>query len=313
MELRHLRYFVAVAEDLHFGRAAEKLHMAQPPLSQQIRRLEEELEVRLFDRTRRKVRLTHAGQAFLEEARQTLVQADQAVRTARQADQGEVGQLAVGFVPTAIYRALPPALRAFRKRFPQVELTLRELGATEQFRMLRDGRLHAGFVRSAIDDSDLRQETIFPEPLIIALPAAHLFARRRKIALRSLAKDSFVIFPRALGAGFYDQIVSLCHRAGFSPRVVQEANEMQTIVSLVAAEIGVAIVPASIRSVRMPGVAYVDIEKPVARTAMTVAWRLNDASPVLQAFLQVVRSLSQQAANRALPVAACKKGQTRAS
>jgi DNA-binding transcriptional LysR family regulator len=289
MELRHLRYFIAVAEELHFGRAAQKLGIAQPPLSQQIRRLEEELEVMLFERTRRRVRLTHAGQAFLDEARRTVAQAAQAIKVARQADRGEVGRLAVGFVPTAIYHALPSVLLAFRKRFPQVELVLRELGATEQFHMLRDGRLQAGFVRSTVEDTLLIQETIFPEPLILALPATHPLAGSRRATLRKFAKDPFIIFPRALGAGFHDQIVGLCQRAGFSPRVVQEANEMQTIVSLVAAEIGIAVVPASIRTLHMPGVAYVEIQKPVAQTAMTVAWRRDDPSPVLQAFLDVIR------------------------
>lgn len=289
MELRHLRYFVAVAEELHFGRAAEKLHIAQPPLSQQIRRLEEELGVRLFERTRRRVQLTHAGHAFLEQARQTLAQAAQAVRVARKADQGEVGQLAVGFVDSAVYHALPPVLREFRERFPQVELVLRELGAADQFQLLRDGRLHAGFVRSGIDDPALTQKMLFDEPLMAALPRTHPLARREGVCLRDLAADPFVIFPRALGAGFYDQIVSLCRKAGFSPRVVQEANEMQTIVSLVAAGIGVAVVPASIRNLRMEGVVYLHIRKPSARTAMTLAWRRDDSSPVLKAFLQVVR------------------------
>lgn len=289
MELRHLRYFVAVAEELHFGRAAEKLHIAQPPLSQQIRRLEEELGVRLFERTRRRVQLTHAGHAFLEQARHTLAQAAQAIRVARKADQGEVGQLAVGFVDSAVYHALPPVLREFRERFPQVELVLRELGAADQFQLLHDGRLHAGFVRSSIDDPALTQKTLFDEPLIAALPRTHELARRESVCLRDLSADPFVIFPRALGAGFYDQIVSLCRKAGFSPRVVQEANEMQTIVSLVAAGIGVAVVPASIRNLRMEGVVYLNIRKPLARTAMTVAWRRDDSSPVLKAFQQVIR------------------------
>jgi DNA-binding transcriptional LysR family regulator len=288
-----LRYFTAVAEELHFGRAAARLHMAQPPLSQQIRRLEEELGVQLFQRTRRRVELTHAGQTFLEEARRTLAQAEQAICVARKAARGEVGQLAVGFVDSAVYQALPPTLRLFRERFPRVELVLQELGPSAQFQLLREGRLHAGFVRSRIDDPALAQVRLFEEPLMAALPRMHPRAGRESICLQDLAKDPFVIFPRALGAGFYDQILSLCGQAGFSPHIVQEANEMQTIVSLVAAGIGVAIVPASISNLRMKGVSYVHIRKPLARSAMTVVWRRDDPSPALKAFMQIIRQLSQ--------------------
>ncbi|HLI34416.1 MAG TPA: LysR substrate-binding domain-containing protein [Terriglobia bacterium] len=301
MELRHLRYFTTVAEELHFGRAAARLHIAQPPLSQQIRRLEEELGVQLFERTRRRVQLTHAGQTFLEEARRTLAQAEQAVCAARKAAQGEVGQLAIGFVDSAVYQALPPTLRLFRERFPRVELVLRELGPAAQFQLLREGQLHAGFVRSRVDDPALAQIRLFEEPLMAALPSRHPGAGRESVCLRDLARDPFVIFPRALGTGFYDQIVSLCGQAGFSPHVVQEANEMQTIVSLVAAGIGVAIVPASISNLRMKGVSYVHISRPLARTAMTVAWRRDDASPALKAFLQIIHRLSRESHRFASP------------
>ncbi len=298
MELRHLRYFVAVAEELHFGRAAEKLSIAQPPLSQQIRRLEDELGLRLFERTRRKVGLTHAGQEFLNEARRTLAQAEHAVRVARRADQGEVGQLAVGFVDSALYRALPSVLRIFHERFPEVELALFELGSADQFGLLRDGRLHAGFVRSSADDSRLHQETIFRELLMAALPRSHPLAERKKICLRELAQDPFVIFFRTRGAGFYDEIVTLCQQAGFSPRVVQEANGMQAVVSLVAARIGVAIVPASITKLRMEGVVYKPLCRPQALTAMTLVWRRDDHSPVLRAFVEVVREFAKNSRRR---------------
>ncbi len=294
MELRHLRYFLAVAEELHFGHAAAKLHMAQPPLSQQIKRLEEELGLSLFQRTRRKVQLTPAGAVFREEARQTLAQAEHAVRSARRAHLGEIGQLVVGFVDSAVYHALPPVLRTFRGRFPDVELVLRELNPAEQFQALRSNRLNAGFVRSVPGDADLAQEEVFEEPLIAALPHAHLLARRHRILLRNLAGQRFVFFPRTLGPGFYDQVVSLCQAAGFSFRVVQEANEMQTIVSLVAAGIGVAIVPASIRNLRMPAVSYVALADSAARTALRVTWRREDASPVLQSFLRVVREVAHR-------------------
>ena len=294
MELRHLRYFLAVAEELHFGRAAAKLHMSQPPLSQQIKKLEEEMGLRLFQRTRRKVQLPPAGAVFCEEARQTLAQAERAVRSAQRASHGEIGQLVVGFVDSAVYHALPPVLRAFRDRFPDVELVLREQSPAEQFPALRSGRLDIGFARSAVTEPDLVQEEIFDEPLIAALPDTHPLAQRRRILLRDLAGQRFVFFPRALGPGFYDQVVGLCQEAGYSFRVVQEANEMQTIVSLVAAGIGVAIVPASIRNLRMPAVSYVDLAEPAARMPMRITWRREDASPVLEAFLKVVREVAHR-------------------
>ncbi|MGH9376749.1 MAG: LysR substrate-binding domain-containing protein [Terriglobia bacterium] len=299
MELRHLRYFVAVAEELHFGRAAGKLRIAQPPLSQQIKRLEEELGLPLFERTRRKVSLTHAGQEFLKEARRTLAQAEHAVRVARRADQGEVGLLAVGFVDSALYQTLPPVLRIFHKRFPEVELALYKLGAADQFGMLREGRLHAGFVRTRVDGPWLRQEIIFREPFMAALPSSHPLAKREKICLQDLAGDPFVIFPRTRGPGFYDEIVGLCLAAGFSPRITQEAPGTQTVVSLVAAAIGVAVVPASITHVRIEGVVFKALHKPQAQTAMTLVWRPDDPSPVLQAFVQVVREFAHSLRRRA--------------
>jgi DNA-binding transcriptional LysR family regulator len=293
MELRHLRYFVAVAEELHFGRAALKLSIAQPPLSQQIQRLEKELGLLLFQRTKRRVQLTHAGQVFLREAKETLAQADHAVKAAQRAGRGELGQLVVGFVDSALYAALPPILRAFRSRFPEVELVLRELNPSEQFMALQNGRLHAGFVRSVIRDETLVQRTIFPERLIAALPNDHPLAARTQIPLGELSGEGFVIFPRALGQGFYDQIMEMCRRSGFNPRVVQEANEMQTIVSLVAAGIGVALVPWSVRNLRIKGVVYVEIADPRAQTVMLVTWRKDDPTPVLQTFLAVVSEVAE--------------------
>jgi DNA-binding transcriptional LysR family regulator len=294
MELRHLRYFVAVAEELHFGHAAVRLQMAQPPLSQQIKRLEEELGLNLFQRSHHKVQLTPAGAVFLEEARRTLAQAEQAVRSARRAHLGEIGQIVVGFVDSAVYHALPPVLRAFRARFPDVELVLQELNPAGQLQSLRGNRLSVGFVRSVLRDADLAQEEVFEEPLIAALPHTHSLARRRRILLRDLAGQRFVFFPRALGPSFYDQVVSLCQSAGFSFRVVQEANEMQTIVSLVAAGLGVAIVPASIRNLRMPAVSYVSLADTAAHTSLRVTWRRADNSPVLLAFLGVVREVAHR-------------------
>lgn len=289
--LRHLEYFVAVAEELHFGRAAERLHMAQPPLSQQIRRLEEELGAQLFYRTKRRVQLTEVGQAFLQEARLTLAQAEQAVRVAQRAGRGELGQLIVGFVGSAGYGTLPHLLKIFRERFPDVNLVLRELTSAQQVQALRNARIQVGFLRSPVRGNDLVFEDIQREPLLVALPEQHPLASRLRIPLQALAGESFIIFPRHLGPAFYDQIITLCQQAGFSPNVVQEAIEMQTIVSLVAAEIGVALVPASIRHWQRVGVMYRELEGETTMTTITMAWRKDDTAPVLHTFLNAVREV----------------------
>ncbi len=291
MELRHLEYFVAVAEELHFGRAAQRLHIAQPPLSQQIRRLEEELGVQLFYRTKRRVQLTEAGQAFLQEARLTLAQAEQAVRVARRAGRGELGQLTIGFVGSAGYGTLPHILKVFRERFPDVHLVLREFPSAQQVQALRNARIQLGFLRSPARDRGLVFEEIQREPLLVALPEKHPLAGQARIPLQALGGESFIIFPHQLGPAFYDQIITLCQQAGFSPNVAQEAIEMQTIVSLVAAEIGVALVPASMRHWQRVGVVYRPLEGESAMTAITMAWRKDDTSPVLHAFLSVVREV----------------------
>lgn len=233
MELRHLRYFVTVAEELHFGRAADRLQMAQPPLSQQIRQLEQELGVQLLYRTKRTVQLTESGRVFLQQARQILAQSEQAIEMAQRASRGEVGRLAIGFVGSATYSILPLALRTFRRRFPDVHLLLREMTTTEQIEALHDNQIQLGFVRSPLNDAELSVETILQESFVAVLPKDHVLASQDQVLLPSLANEPFVFFPRHLGTGFYDQIVDMCQQAGFTPHVAQEAIQMQTIVSLV--------------------------------------------------------------------------------
>ncbi|HEY9890501.1 MAG TPA: LysR family transcriptional regulator [Candidatus Sericytochromatia bacterium] len=290
MELRHLRYFITVAEELHFGRAAQRLHIAQPPLSQQIRQLEEELGVVLFHRTKRSVQLTDAGQVFLEEAKQVLIQAAQAVQAAQRASRGEIGQLVVSFVSSAAYNVLPKILQAFRARFPEVNLALHELTTDKQLQGLRDGWIDVGFLRPPIEDDTLSLATIFQESLVVALPEIHPLSRQPQVPLKALINEFFILFPRPLGPKLYDQIVGLCQQAGFSPNVVQEAIQMQTIVSLVAAEIGIALVPASVQNLQRRGVIYKAIQEATPKAEIAVIWRSNDLSLVLHQFLSVVRS-----------------------
>ena len=288
MELRHLRYFVTVAEELHFGRAAKKLHISQPPLSMQIRALEDELGVALFNRTQRSVALTQAGNALLGEARHILARVDQAVLMTRRASRGEIGELAIGFISVADYNVLPVVLREFRRAFPLVNLTLRESTTDAQIRDLLAGRIDVGFVLPPINEPSLESLPILREPLIAALPDKHPLARKAgKLALEKLKDAPFILFPRPYAPGLYDDVVSCCKAAGFSPRVEQEAIQMQTIVSLVSAELGVALIPASLTNLRRTGVTYKALRGGSPLTEVHLAWRRGDDLPALRVFIDV--------------------------
>lgn len=291
IELRHLRYFMAVAAELHFGRAAERLHMAQPPLSQQIRQLEAELGFQLFHRTKRSVVLTEAGQVFLEDCQRIFRQLEQAIATGRQVSRGEMGQLVIGFVSSAAYSVLPDILRSFRLQVPGVSLELHELTTDQQLQWLRERRLDIGFVRSPIEESGCNLMTILQEPLVVALPEHHALRHQPQVSLQSLIGESFILFPRPLAPGLYDQIISLCQQAKFSPNVVQEAIQMQTIVSLVAAEIGIAIVPISLQNLQRTGVIYKPLQEPTPKAEIALMWRQNERSPLVQRLLEIVQQI----------------------
>jgi DNA-binding transcriptional LysR family regulator len=292
IELRHLRYFMAVAEELHFGRAAERLHIAQPPLSQQIRQLETELGFQLFYRSKRSVALTEAGQVFLPECRRLFRQLEQAIETGRQVSRGERGQLVIGFVSSAAYNVLPTLLRSFRSQVPDVSLELHELTTDQQLRWLRERRLDVGLVRPPVDDPSFDLLTVLQEPLVVALPEQHPLAQQPQVSLQQLVHQPFVLFPRALAPGLYDQIIALCQQVSFSPQVVQEAIQMQTIVSLVAAEIGIAIVPLSLQNLQRTGVVYRPLQELTPQAEIAIVWRRIDVSPVVERLLEIVRQLS---------------------
>jgi len=289
LELRHLRYFVAVAEELHFGRAALRLHISQPPLSMQIRALEEMVGARLLERTQRKVELTKAGEVFLREARQILERAADAVLAAQRASRGEAGELALGFVSVADYNVLPPLLHDFRARAPGVRLTLREATTDLLVQDLSDGRIDLAFVLPPVDEASLEIRPVHREPLVVALPARHpLAATSGPIRLAALADAPFIFTPRRMSPGLHDDILAFCRRVGFSPRLEQEAIQMQTIVSLVSAEIGVALIPASMEHMGRTGVVYRSLVEKSPLTEIGLAWRRGDDLPTLQMFLEVV-------------------------
>ncbi|TAM60176.1 LysR family transcriptional regulator [bacterium] len=292
MELRHLRYFVAVAEERHFGRAAERLNMAQPPLSQQIRKLEHELGAALFRRDRRPIDLTEAGKVFLEEARLTLAQADRAMESARRATRGLIGRITVGTVASATYDVLQRVLHAYRERFPDVRLTVRELSSPEQLIALEQRQIHIGFLRPPVTGEKLRVAIVAREPFVIALPADHRLARKKRVSLRALERESLVLFPRREAPGFRDQIIDICRASGFEPSLVQEANQTDTMISLVAAGLGVTLMPASIQRLNLAGVVYRPIAEQTPPAELYAAWRTDEASTALLALTEVIRGLA---------------------
>jgi DNA-binding transcriptional LysR family regulator len=261
----------------------------------QIKGLEAELGTRLLSRTQRKVELTAAGAVFLKEAREILHRVDQAASAARRAARGEAGELAVGFVTIADYNVLPAALSALRQRSPGIALTLHEATTDVQLRELAGERLDVGFVLPPVNDPRLTLMPLLREPLVAALPQQHaLAAGRGKLRLARLKDAPFILFPRHMAPGLYDDIVSFCRHAGFSPRVEQEAIQMQTIVSLVSAGLGVALIPASMRNLGRTGVVYRALREPSPLTEIALAWRTGDERPALARFLEAVRSATRQ-------------------
>jgi DNA-binding transcriptional LysR family regulator len=294
MELRHLRYFLAVAEELHFGHAAERVHIAQPPLSQQIRKLEQELGVTLFKRTKRRVELTPAGRAFAVDVRRVFAQTERAVHTVQRAARGESGELSIGFVPSADLDLLPRVLRAWRPRFPHVELELRSLLPAAQIEALLDDRIQVAFLRLPVaDERGLVIEPIQREPLLAALPRGHRLARQARVRLSDLAGETMILFPRDVAPEYYDVFISACRRAGFTPKVLHPGS-MQTNLGLVSAGLGVALMPASIQKLRREGVVYRPLRSPVPHVEMAIAYRAEEPSAVLTAFLDVLHDVVRQ-------------------
>lgn len=290
MELRQLRYFVALAEEGHFGRAAERVFVVQQALSGSIRNLEEELGVKLFERTTRRVQLTSAGTEFLSGARQILSLLDQSADRARRAAKGEVGRLAVGFVSGLAFGGLPEVVQTFRARFPAVAVELLELTAAEQEQALREHRIDVGFVLLPVRDPALAREALWRQELVVALPSGHPLASRERVRVEDLRDEPFVFFPRSVRAAYFDQVMALTTAAGFQPRIVQEAIEVPTLLSLVAAGIGVFLPIKFFAKLALPGVTYLALEHaPVVE--IDAVWRRADASPVVRQFLAVGREV----------------------
>jgi DNA-binding transcriptional LysR family regulator len=293
LELRQLRYFVTVAEELHFGRAAQRLHMTQPPLSQTIAALEEMLGAPLFLRNRRQVELTPAGAALLPEARRMLLEAAGLPGLVRRAAAGESGKMSLAFVTSADYSVLPPFLRSYRATYPHVHITLQEATSDLQVEDLLRERIDAGLLIPPLPDkarAELDYMKVLEEPLILCAPVG-LDALRGTgpIRLQDLPPLPLVIFPRHIAPGLHDAILSCFHAAGITPAIGQEAIQMQTIVSLVSGGMGLALVPQSVSNLMRPGVEYRALADPTPLVETGLAWRRDNASPVLRGFLELLR------------------------
>ncbi len=274
MELRHIRYFLALAEEGNFTRAAAKLGIGQPPLSQQIRDLENEIGAALFHRVPHGAELTAAGEAFLAEAKTAVDAAERAKLAAQRANRGETGRLSLGFTASSAFNTVVSAtIRQFRSRWPDVRLSLTEMNTNALMERLMRGEIDAAFIRPGLEDpKDVRLKRLADEPMLIALPANHPLAREAQVPVAALASEPFILFPRMVGLSLYDDIVLACREAGFELVVTQEAPQIPSVVNLVAASLGVSIVPASVAQIKLPGVAYRPIAGPplVARLGLAI-------------------------------------------
>ncbi|GAA4671806.1 LysR family transcriptional regulator [Gordonia humi] len=291
MELRHLRYYIAVAEECHFGRAAERLHIAQPPLSQQIKQLEAELGVKLLERSTRKVELTDAGLAYLQRAREVVSAVDAAGDEAVRIADGEVGRLAIGFTGSATYDLLPTMARRLRASMPGIELDLRgEMLTPEQTTALREGVIDLGILRPPVNDPELDLEVLRHEAMTAVVPTDHRLAQQDAVHLSDLADEPFISYPSHLRSVVMQVVVDSCQQAGFTPDIRHEVGETSTLVSFVAAELGVAMVPESVKQLQITGAVYVPIVD-APEVALAIATRHGDDSPHLARVLPLVRGI----------------------
>ncbi len=296
MDLRQLRHFVAVAEELHFSRAAARLGIGQPPLSQSIQALEAQLGARLFERTKRRVELTEPGQLLLAEARDILARAERAVVLTRRAARGEIGELRVGFTAASPFLpVVPRVIDAYRRAHPDVHLTLIELPSKQQLAALADHRLDVGFIREPREVPNPAAFLFHPvvrEPLLAVMRADHRLAALEAVPLAALRDEPFVFYPADFGTSIHEQVMALCAAAGFRPKVEQDAREAFTIIGLIAVGLGVSILPAQLRQVTLEGVVYRPLDTPDAFTTLLLAQRGGDRSALVRRFVELAGRLA---------------------
>lgn len=291
MELRHFLYFIAVAEELHFGRAAARLQMTQPPLSKQIQQFEEEIGVPLFKRNKRHVELTTAGQLFLPEARQIIAQVNQAVDTAQRADRGEFGRLVIGFVGSATYDILPQIIREYRRKFPHVSIRLHELSTPDQVNALIGARIDVGLLHPPVSSSFIDSIPIKRGFAALSLPKNHPLAKKEHIYIDDLQDIPFILVSRDIWPGLYDEFLSLFQSVGFTPRIVQEATEYQMVVGLVSAGIGIGVVPATAEKLFNLEVVYRQIDNYPLTAILSLAYLKKNTNPALKQFVSLTKRI----------------------
>jgi DNA-binding transcriptional LysR family regulator len=292
MDLRRLRYFVAVSENLHFGRAAERMNVVQSAISQQIKLLEEELGVALIERSRPLVKLTEAGLVFLPQCRRVLLQAEEAIRVARQAGSGNLGRIRFSFVDNALWSQLPPLVRAFRDRFPGVDLELHPLDRASQIKALEDRAIDAALIPVPDPLGDFQSEVFAEGPIVVALPNGHPLLSRQKVTVEMLSEHSFVMFPHAMRSRLNELVVAACAAAGFVPKVAQEAAQMHTQLALVAAGFGICLVPKWVSSTNFQNVKFRPLTRPALPYILKMIWRRDSDNNALRTFRAVAREFA---------------------
>jgi DNA-binding transcriptional LysR family regulator len=287
MELKHLTSFIAVAEQLSFVRAADRLYLSQPALTGQIQKLEEELGVQLLTRNRRSVKLTDAGKVFLVEARATLSRARQAADRAQKAARGEIGRLRIGFVSSAALEIVPGIVVAFRKQHPDVTLDLMNLRTVSQVKKLIDKTLDIGFLRLPLSNELLRTTVIHREPFLLVLPKGHPRARDKQVHIAHLRNERFVSYGRRWAPGFFDSVIQMCLKEGFSPNIVQETGEMYTAVALIAAGAGIAILPKSVVLAQSKNIVMKPLAGSIPVSEIAIATRAGNNSLIVRSFIEL--------------------------
>lgn len=287
MELRHIKYFIVVAEELHFRKAAERLNMSQPPLSQQIQSLEHELGVQLFERSKREVKLTKEGQAVLKEAYRLIENSERLQSVANQSKQGKTGRLSIGCIASAFPEVLPPIYKAFSSQYPNVELAFEELNTHETLAKLEEGDLDFGFVRINKVSPPLALYPLLRDQLVVALPEGHRLLSKKTVSLKMLETEPFVIFKRQTSPQFYDSILAACQQADFYPNIVYEGKSMQSHIGYVACGLGVALVPQSIQSVYTSGIVYRNLKEASPLTEISLVWNVESKSELIKHFIKI--------------------------
>ena len=290
VEIRHLRYFIAVAQESNFSRAAEKLHISQPPLSQQIQKLEEDLGIILIERGTRPVMLTEAGKFFYQQALGLVDQFDQFIDKTQKMARGEEGALTVAFVSSSTYELMPGILRNFRKLYPGINLNLIEKNTPQQLESLRNKQINVGIGRPFPEDPEIESHWILDESVVVAIPSEHAWTNKTSVSLTELKDEDMINFYWSHEPSFGNFVMTTCRKSGFEPHVVQRTGELQTALGLVAAGIGVALLPESVEHTSREGVKYIPLKSPSPTISMVAAYRKDDSSPILKRFLDVVRS-----------------------